>query len=183
MILADYIFISAATVFGIAGLMIGFGKSLNFMTKGIKGILISIVICYLIFGFVLNLGFVQTLLAKFVAALSSSGNGFVKFLLTIRIDVITLAVVLFALVQIARKIIVSVIENVMEADNVVMRAINKTLGMVLAFALFLGLMLIVGQIIYAANGAKGVFYEHLKGSFFHLDELYLKNPMTSIIKL
>ena len=181
MILADYIFIGAAIVFGIVGLMIGFGKSLNFMTKGLKGILISIVICYLIFGFVLNLGFVQTLLGKFTKSLADSGNGFVKFLLTIRIDVIVLAVVLFGLVQIARKIIVSVIENVMEADTVVMRGINKTLGMVLAFALFLGLMLIVGQILYAVNGAKGVHY--LKGSFFHLDELYLKNPTTSIIKL
>ena len=145
--------------------------------------MISVFICYLIFGFVLNLGFVQTLLERFKESLAASDNGIVRFLATIRIEVIVLAVVLFGVVQIARKIIVAILERVMEAQNVVMRAVNKTLGMVLSFALFLGIMLVVGQIAYAVNGEAGEAYAALRGSFFRLDELYLCNPMTSIIKL
>ena len=183
MILADYIFIGAAIIFGILGLTVGFGKFLGWLTSGIRGILISVLVCYLIFGFVLSLGFVQNLLDLFKEKLAASDAGFVKFHLTIRIDVIVLALVLFGIVQIVRKIIVKILESVMEADNVVMKAINKTLGMVLAFAIFLGLMLVVGQIVYAVQGETGEIYASLQGSFFRLDELYLVNPMTSIIKL
>lgn len=183
MITADYVFIGIALIFGIVGLCVGFGKLLGWLTSGIRGILISVFICYLIFGFVLNLGFVQTLLGHLKDGLAASENGFVKFLLTIRIDVIALAVVLFALVQIVRKMIVKILEGVMEADNVVMKAINKTFGMVLGFAIFLGLLLVVGQILYGVYGETGEIHAWLQGSFFRLDELYLKNPMTSIIKL
>ncbi|MBO4472256.1 MAG: hypothetical protein J5765_00465 [Clostridia bacterium] len=183
MVTADFIFIAAAIGFGILGLFMGFGRLLKWLTGGLRGVLISIVVCYLIFGFVLNLGFVQTLLARFKESLAASDSGIVRFLATIRIEVIVLAVVLFALVQIARKIIVVLLERVLESDNVVMKAINKTFGVVLAFAIFIGLALIAGQIFYATNGETGELYESLKGSFFHLDELYLANPMTSIIKL
>jgi len=183
MVTADFIFIVAAIGFGILGLFLGFGKLLKWLTGGIRGVLISIVVCYLIFGFVLNLGFVQTLLARFKESLAASDNGIVRFLSTIRIDVIVLALVLFALVQIARKVIILILEHVLELQNVVMKAINKTFGVALAFAIFLGLVLIVGQIVYAVNGESGELYESLKGSFFRLDELYLANPLTSIIKL
>ena len=183
MILADWIFIGTAIIFGIAGLTFGFGKLLRWLTDGLRGILISIFICYLIFGFVLNLGFVQALLERFKESLAASDNGIVRFLSTIRIDVIVLAVVLFGLVQIGRKIIVTILQSVMERENVVMKALNKTFGMVLGFAIFLGIMLVVGQIAYAVGGESGELYANLQGSFFRLDELYLCNPMTSIIKL
>ena len=180
MIVMDYIFIGVGILFAIIGLLLGFGKQLKILTSGIFGIIISIVVCYFIFGFVLNLGFVQTLLESFREKVAASDNGFMRFLLTIRIDVIALAIVLFLIVQIVRIIIVAIIKGVMEANNPVLKVINRTLGLLLGVAVFLALMLIVMQIIYLSQGTDGEIYAKLEGSFFRLDRIYLNNPLNAV---
>ena len=181
MVVMDFVIIGVALLFIILGLVLGFGKILEIFTSGIFGIIISIVVCYFIFGMVMNIPFVQTLLAKFVAKVSGSENAFVKLLLKIRIDAIALGIVLFILVQIVRIIIVAIIKGVMEAESPVMKFINKTLGVIVNVGIAIALMLIVFQIIYMVQGTEGNVYAAMEGSFFRLDKLYTHNPLNAMV--
>ena len=182
MILADVVAIIAFVVCLLLGSIVGFGKGLRFLTGGIFGKIISVVICYFLFGIVLNWGFVQDLLGKFIALLQSSENGICKILLTVRIDLIVFAVALFIVVQILRRIIVAVVCGIFEADNLVMRLINRLLGIVLFLAIFAIVILIVFQIIALIGGTEGAFYQNLVGSKFGLDKLFAENPLNAIIQ-
>ena len=181
MVLADYIFIAGLLLFIILGLALGFGKQLSILTKGIFGIIISVVICYFVFWLVYNIPFVQSLLAQFKESLAATDKPIVKFLLTIRIDIIVYAVALFIVVTIVRIIVVLIIKNVMEIDTPVMKVINKVLGLILGIAVFIVLGLIVMQIMYLSGD--GTVPEKMTGSFFRLDVIYVNNPLTKIAAL
>lgn len=181
MVAADFIFIAGLLLFIILGFALGFGKQLSILTKGIFGIIISVVICYFVFGLVYNIPFVQSLLAKFKESLLATEKPIVKFLLTIRIDIIVYAIALFIVVSIVRIIIVLIIKNVMEIETTVMKIINKTLGVILGIAVFFGLGLIVMQIMYLSGD--GAVPEKMVGSFFRLDVIYANNPLTKIAEL
>lgn len=180
----DFVFIACIAFFAFLGLGLGFGKQLSFLTKGIFGFLISIFVCYLLFGFVYNIPFVQTLMEKFRESLAASDKTVVKILLKIRIDIVVYAVALFAVVTVVRIIVVAIIKNVLEADTVVMKIINKTAGLLLSLVIFAALWLIVFQILFLTKGgADGTFAQKMQGSFFKLDYLYTHNPLTAIEKL
>ena len=181
MVTADFIFIAGLVIFAVLGLALGFGKQLSILTKGIFGIIISIVVCYFVFGLVYNIPFVQSLLAKFKDYLVSTDKPIVQFLLKIRIDIIVYAVALFLVVTLLRIIIVLIIKNVMEIESTPMKIINKTLGLILGIAVCIAIGLIVMQIMYLSGD--GTVPEKMKGSFFHLDVLYLNNPLTKIASL
>ena len=181
MVSADYIAIAAVLIFAIIGSMIGFGKQLQILTKGIFGIVISLVVCYLLFGFVYNIPFVQTLLEKFKDYLISTDKPVVNFLLKIRIDIIAYAVALFIVVTIVRIVIVSIVKNVVEAESTVMRFVNKVLGAILGVGIAALIGLVVMQIKFISGD--GVVPEKLVGSFFRLDYVYAHNPLTAILNL
>ena len=180
MILADYIAIGSFVLFGIVGAFIGFGKGLEVLTKGIFGIIISVVATYFLLGMVLSISFVQDFMLRINELLLAKGNGFCTFLVTIKFEVIVVAILLFVIMQILRKVVVLIISRVLESDNTVMKVVNKTMGALLSVTLMIGLALIVMQIVYFTSGtqASGWF----KGSFFRLDYIYLHNPLTSLIK-
>ena len=178
--IVDFIFLGILVGSVLLGLLFGFGKQLNFITKGIKGIIFSIFICYLIFGFVMGLPFVQTLVSKFKAK-AAAGNPFIRFLLTIRIDIVVCALVLFVVVQIVRKILVLIIGGVMESGGTVMHVINKSFGVLLTFAWLCGIGLFVLQMIYLAKGNPAP--SGIAGSVFKLDAVYRHNPLTSVSRL
>ncbi len=178
MILADYIILSLVIGMGLVGLFLGFGRSLRILTKGIIGILISIVNCYFLFGLVVHIGFVETFMNFIVQSLKNNSNWFCDFLVLIHIEMITVGVILFFLITIVKKIIVMLISKATESENTVLKVINKTLGAVLGVVVFIIVGLIVMQITYAIKGTELTF---LQNSFFGLDKIYLNNPMVEII--
>lgn len=179
MITADYIVIILILASIIFGSAFGFGKGLKWFTSGTFGKIISVVVCYFLFGIVLNWWWVQVLLGKFTALLESSGSWICSFLLSIRIDLIVFALVLFIVVQILRMIVVGIIRSVMEIKNPVIRVINKFFG-VLLFAVFAAVVgLIVFQVIAWVSGADGPFFERLSGSAFGLDYVFANNPLNA----
>ena len=182
MIFADLILILLIVASVLLGAIFGFGKGLKWFTSGIFGKIISIVVCYFLFGVVLNWGISQALLSKFIAALEANGSGFCNFLLSIRIDLIVFAVALFIVVQILRVIVVSIIRRVMEIKNKGVIVINKVLGIVLfaAFAAMAGL--IVFQVIAWISGAEGPVYQSLQGSAFGLDYVFSHNPLNAFFE-
>lgn len=180
MVLADYVAIGLVVLTGTLGAAIGFGKGLKFLTSGVVGILISAVSCYFLFSLALSFSFVQSLTSKIADYFTSLDNGLGRFLSTIRIETISVAVVLFILVQVSRKIIVLIIAKALETNNVAVKVINKTAGAVLGIAVLVALSLIVMQITYMSGINEP---SRLAGSFFRLDYVYLNNPLTSLIKL
>ncbi len=177
----DIITLAVIMITALIGAVSGFGKGLRFFSRGWLGRIVSIIICYFIFGLVLKIPFVENLLAKFVASLDET-KWYLKILKYIRIDLIVFALVLFFAVQLVKKLVVSLIERVFEINNVVMRVINKVLGVAIYLFLLLLLVLIVFQIAYYISGADGAFYKTFQGSLFGLDKIYLDNPLNSVIE-
>lgn len=178
MVLADWIVLAAVVLFALIGLFVGFGGTLKFFTGGIFGVIISVVVCYFLYGVVIGWEFVQALMDKLVEAVAAGNNVFCDFLLKIKIEHIVLCLAMFILVQIARVIVVLVIKNVAEIKNPVMKVLNKALGLVFMTALALALILIVFQIVaWIGGGTAESFLEALNGSGLKLDWLFINNPM------
>lgn len=182
MLVIDIVAIVSFIVFFLMGMGFGFGKGLKFCTSGWIGKIISIVVCYFLFGIVLSWGFVQDILASFVNALTENGSEFCQFLLTIRIEIITFGIVLFIVVQLLRILVVNIIKSIMEIDSAVMRVINKVLGVVLSLGALIVLALIIFQIIAWIGGTNGGFYQEIEGSIFGLDYVFANNPLNSIFE-
>lgn len=178
--MVDWIALGIVLLVVVIGLLLGFGRCLKIFTSGIFGIIISIIITYFLIGIVASWGFVKDLLDKFTLALIENGSPFCMFLRTIGIESIVLAVILFIIVQILRIIIVNIVKGIAEADNVVMKVINKFFGVVFALAFFAMLTLIVFQIIYLIGGETSAnFREYLTGAL-KLEVLYDNNPLRTI---
>ena len=181
--IVDWIALGIILLVALIGIMLGFGKCLKVFTSGIVGIIISVVVTYFLIGIVGSWGFVQDLLGKFTQALGDNGSGFCIFLKNIGIESIVLAVALFLIVQLLRILIVNIIQGIAEANNVVMKIINKGLGMIFALAFFIMIALIVFQIIHLIGGETADnFRTYLTGAL-KLDYIFDNNPMNIIANM
>ena len=182
MITGDVVFLIAILVALLLGVLVGFGKGLKFVTGGTIGKIISVVVCYFLFGVVLNWSFVQVWLNWFTNLLANDGSWICNALLSIRIDLIAFAVVLFIVVQILRRIIVAIISGVLSIKKPVIKAINRFLGVILFIAFFAMIALIVFQIAMWTSGTENGIYKAIEGSIFGLDKVYLGNPINSVFQ-
>ena len=182
MITADVIVLVALLICIVLGAFMGFGKGLRLFTGGVFGRIISVVICYFLFGIVLSWSFVQDLLLKFTTMLAEQDTWICNLLLQIRIDMIVFGAVLFLAVQILRHLVVHIIAGVFEIDNKAIRIINKILGVALFLAFAVIFTLIIFQIIAWISGTDGGFYESLQGSVFGLDKIFTDNPLNSVFE-
>ena len=178
--IVDWIALGIVLLVALIGILLGFGKCLKIFTDGPIGIIISLVVTYFLIGIVGSWGFVQDLLQRFTEVLEANGSSLCKFLLNIGIQSIVLAVALFIIVQIVRKIIVSIIKSISEVENVFVKFINKTLGLVFSLAVLVMIALVVFQIIYLIGGDTSANFEaYLKGTL-KLDYIYANNPLRTI---
>jgi len=164
------------------GILGGFGKVLNFFTKGIFGKIISIFVCYFLFGVVLDWPFVKEALTNLNQSLASNENFICDLLIKIRLDLIVFAVALFFAVQLLRKLAVKLIDKAFSANNPVMKVINKVLGVALAFFCVAVILLTIFQILAWTTGINGSVYQAMQGSFFKLDKLFVSNPLNAIFE-
>lgn len=177
----DLITLGVIMLTALIGAISGFGNGLKFFARGWLGRIISIIICYFLFGLVLKISFVQDLLQKFVATLDDE-KWYLKILKYVRIDMIAFAVVLFFAVQLVKKLVVSLINGLFGINTPFIRVLNKFLGVFIYLFLLLLLVLIVFQIAYLIDGADGAIYQKTHGSLFGLDKLYLDNPLNKVIE-
>ncbi|MGN0814370.1 MAG: hypothetical protein ACI4MH_03970 [Candidatus Coproplasma sp.] len=183
MIMADWIAIGIVVVFLLLGLVAGFSGGLKFFTGGVFGVIISVVVCYFLYGIVLDWPFVNDLMTNLINSIQSAGNGFCDFLVTIHIETIALCIVMFVVVQIVRVIIVKILAGIAEIDNIVFKVINKSLGVVLFLAVAAMIGLIVFQVINWVGGETAANVgTALEGSLFKLDWLYANNPLNTMIE-
>ena len=182
MLTADIIAVVAFIVILLLGALAGFGRGLKFFTSGIFGIIISVIVCYFIFGLALDLSFVKQLCNNFNEWLNEKGS-VGSFFADIHLDYVVLAIILFVIVQIIRIIIVKVISGVFEINNPVFKVINRALGAVFFLLVALALVLIIFQIVAWIGGTTAKnFLDSLEDSLFGLDALYENNPLLSVFR-
>ena len=178
MILADIVAVAAIAIFICLGALLGFSRGLKFFTKGIFGIIISAFSCYMLMGFVFDISFVQTLVAKFQESISGSSLGELFAPILSRVIVY---VIIFAVVQALRMLVVHLLVGVLQADNIVMKIVNKTLGVVFFLVVLFLLVLFAFHIVTWIGGdTYSTFYSYLEGSVFNLDKILESNPLISI---
>lgn len=182
MITADVIVLISFLTCIVVGSAFGFGRWLKWLTGGIVGKIISVIICYFIFGIVLDWSFVRELMLKFTTTLQEDGSWICKVLLAIRIDMIVFAAVLFVAVQLLRKLAVRLISGVMQINNKAISVLNRILGAVLLTVFVAIVVLIVFQLIAWVSGTDGEFYLTLQGSAFGLDKIFTDNPLNSVFE-
>lgn len=181
----DTVFLIGSIVSVLLGVCLGCGKMLRILVDHFPGKILASLITYVLFGVVLSTGFAQQFTNK-VIELVAGKDGFIgKVFLVLRLDLILLAVGLFLLVRLLLKLLAAVLASALEADVTVLRIVNRTAGLLLAFGFFMLLVLIAFQILNWVQGASeaSVYAEMIQGSVFKLDRLYLNNPMNSVIDL
>lgn len=172
----DSITIIVAVVLAGLGLLLGFGRSLRFFTKGIFGVVISVFIVLTFGGMIKKIDAVGNLIAK--------GDAFFADLKVIGVlfDYIPLVnviyyVALFFVVQILRWIVIKFVAGIFSMDNKPMRIINRVFGMVGTVAMVALLTMLVFAIFKRFEGTEFItdFLAKIDGSFLH--KLYLNNPV------
>ena len=182
MLTADVVVIIAFILCIVLGSLLGFGRVLRFFSGGIFGMIISVVICYFLFGVVLSWEFVQELLLKFTDTLAEKDSWILNILIKIRIDLVVFAIVLFGVVQLIRTLVVNFVAEIFEAQNKFVSVINRLLGLIILTAFVIIFTLIAFQIIAWVSGTDGAFYQSLSGSVFKLDALFADNPLNAVFE-
>ena len=164
------------------GFLLGFGKTLSFLTKGIVGIILSIFFCITFGGMIAKIGFVSNLIAK--------GNAYFgeKAQILAKLNVATWIyyVILFFVAQIIRIIIVKIIKSIFEPKDKkspiggVRNIINRVLGLLLFGAFFVLVVYLVMAVLALLTDVQGVSdmlatLQAKKFSFFL--KMYEHNPI------
>ena len=183
MITADVVFLVSVFVCLAIGFAVGFATELKLFAGGVFGVIISALVCYFLLGVVLSWPFVQDLITKFNTVLVDANSGICNFLLTIRADLILVAIILFILVQIVRMIVVHTLVSVMRRPEIVIVVLNRLFGVLLLVAFAAILALVAFQIIAWVQGVDGSFYQSLTGSIFGLDKIFVDNPLNALFQL
>lgn len=171
--IADIIFIIVAVALVILGYLRGFGKSLKTFTGGVVGIIISIFVCIAFGGMILGTELVSGGVSRLNDILVSKW----EFLGQIKMAVVIFYIGMFLVVQVLRIVIVKIVVSIFEADNKVMKVVNKAFGMIFAPAItfvFLLLVLSVIKVFDMSDGTLDVMTK-IEGSF--LAKLYEINPI------
>jgi|AGTN01.1.fsa_nt_gi hypothetical protein len=142
MVTVDYVFIAVVVVAALIGMMLGFNKVLKLLTGGIFGIIISVVVCVMVGGSLQNLTVSQNLINSVDAAAVNAW----AFLAYLKPGYVVFYLVLFALVQAARMIVVRIIRNVARSNSAIVRVFDKSLGLALsgAFVVAVSLLFFAG---------------------------------------
>lgn len=173
----DWIFLAVLLIVAGLGAMLGFGKVLKFVTGGIIGVFISVLLCYCFGGMILDLPFVNQMLADLASHWSH-----IAILSAIHLEIIIYYIALFIITTIIRIIIVHIIKGLVETNMLLMRILNKLLGAVLLVGLMFILMGLVFQIIGWIGGTTEANFRATlaQNAGAIVRHLYDWNPMKSL---
>ncbi|MBR1747117.1 MAG: hypothetical protein IJ735_02760 [Clostridia bacterium] len=173
MSMIDIVTIIVAVISALVGFIGGFGKGLKLFTKGVFGIIISVFVTATFAGLVLKIDRVSVWVADITALAAEKW----AFFGTINIGLIAYYVVFFLFVQLLRILVVKVICGIFEADNKVMKAINRVLGLIFVPAVVLTLVLLVFAVFKIVDETQFVqdIAAKIDGTFLGI--LYENNPI------
>lgn len=176
--LGDWIFLAVLLGIAAIGALLGFGKVLKFVTGGIVGIIISIILCYCFGGMILAIPFVSRLLSDL-----ASHWAHIDFLVKIHLEIIIYYIALFIVAMVLRIVIVMIIKHIAESDVFIMKLFNRIFGAILFLAFAFIIMGLTFQIIQWIDGSTAASFASLletKGPAI-LRPLYENNPMSALL--
>lgn len=182
MITVDYLVIACACVFAVVGAAMGFGRCLRVLNKGVVGRIVTVIVTYYLLGIVLTLDVTKNAQIKFIEFLTAKNNGLCDFLLIIKSEVIVVALVVFFAVMLIQTLITSVVSAILGSQGKGVKLLNGALGAALSLVEFIALLLLVLEVVYLFSGAESEIYGKFVGSYFGLDEIYLNNPLSVLVK-
>ena len=112
MVLADGIILGVAVLFLVLGVITGFGRGLEIISKGIFGKIFSLVMCYFFIGLVIKIPAVSGLMESFVTMLKDKGEWWSNILLTIRVDIIAVVIIMLVVITFVRILVVQLVKNI-----------------------------------------------------------------------
>ncbi|MCL2847404.1 MAG: hypothetical protein FWE13_01460 [Firmicutes bacterium] len=170
----NIIFIIVLIGLAVLGSVLGFARVLKLSTRGIVGIIISIVICFLIGGAILATPAIGNLVAN--------GNDYFynqvwRFLGIIHLATIIYFITLFIFVQIFRIIIVAAINRISVIRSKVVHIVNRALGAMFLSGMAFMLVLFVFAVLSLIDQTALVqsMVSSMEGSFLYT--LYQNNPI------
>ena len=178
MILADWIFLGGLLICIALGALIGFGKSMKFITGGIAGIIISVLLCYMFGGLILGIPFVNQMLIKLADNWAHIG-----WLTKLHPEIIIYYIALFAISMILRIVIMKIFAHVMETDILLIKIINKVGGAVLVTTLAILLLLFVFQIIVWIGGNTVENFSSALTDSTIVKPIFENNPLAILVEM
>ena len=169
----NIVFIVSLVAVAVLGYLLGFGRSLKVTTKGIFGILISIVACVMLGGAIKNIDAVGRLIENVDAYFAGLWN----FLGKLHFGTVVYYVCFFVVVQIARIIIVKTICKIDGIKSKGVKIASKAMGAVFisAFCFGLCLLCLAGFKVFENSEFTINLLAKIEDSF--LMTLYLHNPI------
>ena len=179
--IASIVLIAGFALSLLLGFLLGFGRTLKFLTGGIVGIIISIFLCATFGGMIARIGFISDLIAR--------GNeyfgGFASILARINVATIIYYIILFIIAQIIRVIIVHIIKKIFQPKDKkspgygIRNAINRVLGLLLFGAFFVLIAYLAMAVIALLEDVESVntWLSTMRdnNSFFY--KMYTHNPI------
>lgn len=169
----DIVIIAIGVALLILGYIRGFGKSLKTFTSGVFGVIISVFVCAAFGGMILG----TPKMTEWVGQLNDILADKWEFLGKIQAGVIIYYVALFLVTQAVRIVIVKLVCGLFEADNRVMKVINRALGMIFAPAVAFAFLLLVLAVLKCFEDSTAIsdMLAKIDGSI--LKKLYDINPI------
>ena len=169
----DIVTIGVFVVGALVGFIGGFGRGLKLFTKGIFGIIISVFVTATFAGMFLKIDTISGWIADITKLASQKW----AFFATINVGLIAYYLVFFLIIQLLRILVVKVICGIFEADNTVMKVINRVLGLVFVPAVLMALVLLVFAVFKIVDETQFVqdIVAKIDGTF--LGVLYANNPI------
>lgn len=164
-----YVILAFAAVLGYyRGFVIVFKK----LTKGIKGLIIFILLCVAFGGFLSNIAVVQDLMSK-ITSYTSSFPAFLDFIPYEKVALYLVLAILFLLLR----LILSVILKAIFGRSVQANVLSRILGLVTYFAFYSLIILVVlaGIKYFDSQSFLQDFLTKIQGSV--LEKIYLENPI------
>lgn len=158
----------------LAGYGMGFGKSLKVITNGPVGFAISIFVCIAFGGTLIN----SPIIIEFVDIINDKATEAWQFFQYLYIGKVVFYVVLFFVVQIARKIVISIISKIHDSQNSVVVFINRFFGAVLCVSFMAGMVLLAfaGIRFFEETSLAQTVLDKISDSY--LIVIYTNNPIT-----
>lgn len=169
----DTVFIISLIAVAVAGFFVGFGKSLKITTKGIFGIIISIIVCVLMGGTIKSINAV----GGFIENADEYFTGLWDFLGKLYFGTVVYYVCFFIIVQIIRIAIVKTIGKIDDIGNRGVKMVNKVFGAAFlpSFCFALLLLFLAGLKLFESTDFAVNLLAKIDDTF--LMTLYINNPI------
>lgn len=171
----SYYDIGLYVVLGLAavlGYTFGFAKALRKLTKGLKGLIIVVVLCFAFGGFLSQFSFAQT----FITIVDDATASFPTFLAFIPYGMVAFYLALGIIFLIVRSIIISIVDAIFGRSEHT-RILGRIFGLVIYVAYYAALILVILAVMKMFDSTSFVqdILARITGS--NLELIYLNNPV------